>query len=209
MRTAHLIDFLGKNAERVDRRRLPYALILSLSLGLAATAVAMVLLLGVRADVYEARPAGFMLLKFLFTTAVVILASASLLRLARPGGEYTTPLWVLAFPFVAISVLAAINLFVAPQTMLVGHEWRKCLISIPLLAVLPFAFIVWALRRGAPTDLRRTGSVAGLVAGGLSATAYALHGTGDALPYIALWYGTTLALCALTGALVGPRVLRW
>jgi len=116
---------------------------------------------------------------------------------------------VLSFPFIAIFALAVINLLITPQAMLIGPEWWKCLISIPILAVLPFAVIVWAVRRGAPTDLMRTGSVAGLVAGGIGATAYALHGTGDALPYIALWYGSTLALCALAGALLGPRLLHW
>ena len=209
MKTTQLIDFLGKNVEPVDRRQLPCNLLMSLSFGLAAAVVAINLVLGIRTDLYQSRPTEFVLLKLLFTATVVILASASLLRLERPGGEKTTHLIVPALPIIAISVFAAINLLVAPQTMLIGHEWSKCLISIPLLASLPFAAIVYAVRKGAPTDLRRTGGVAGLAAGALAATAYALHGTGDALPYIALWYGSAISLSALAGALLGPRMLHW
>lgn len=116
---------------------------------------------------------------------------------------------MLVVPFMVMMSLAAIDLLVAPRTTLAGTEWPKCLLAIPILAVPPFAAIVWAVRRGAPTELTRTGSVAGLVAGALGAMAYALHGRGDALPYIALWYGGTFALCTLAGALLGPRLLRW
>jgi hypothetical protein len=58
-------------------------------------------------------------------------------------------------------------------------------------------------------DLTRTGAFVGLVAGGISATGYALHCTSDSLPFIALWYGGTIALCTLAGAALGPRLLRW
>jgi len=50
---------------------------------------------------------------------------------------------------------------------------------------------------------------AGLVAGGISAVAYALHCTDDSLPFVALWYGGTIVVCTLAGAALGPRLLRW
>jgi hypothetical protein len=213
MKTAQLIDFLGANVEPVDRGQLPRILIGSFVVGLMLAAIGTFLVLGVRTDLDQLKPVAFVLLKLAFTLAVVALASICLYRLARPGGEYTTRFAVVALPFVVMCALAVVNLSLVPnshwQMLLMGQEWRKCVVSIPLLAVVPFAAIVWALHRGAPTDLTRTGAVAGLVAGGLGATAYALHGTGDALPYIALWYGGTLALCSLAGAMLGPRVLRW
>jgi uncharacterized membrane protein YfcA len=61
--------------------------------------------------------------------------------------------------------------------------------------------------RGA--DLKRTGAMAGLVAGALGATAYAFHCGDDSIPFIAIWYGAMVALCAFIGALLGPRLLRW
>lgn len=38
--------------------------------------------------------------------------------------------------------------------------------------------------------------------------AYALHCTEDSLPFVAVWCGGTIALCALAGAALGPRLLR-
>ena len=77
------------------------------------------------------------------------------------------------------------------------------------IAIVPFAVIIWALRQTAPTDLVRTGALGGLVAGAVSATAYAFHCVDDSLPFVALWYGGTIALCTLAGATLGPRLLRW
>lgn len=90
-----------------------------------------------------------------------------------------------------------------------GDRWLECLISVPIIAIAPFVLIVWAVRRMAPTDLVRAGALSGLLAGGISATAYALHFTDDSLPFVALWYGGTIVLCTLAGAMLGPRLLRW
>jgi hypothetical protein len=51
--------------------------------------------------------------------------------------------------------------------------------------------------------------LAGLVAGGISAMAYALHCANDSLPFVAFWYGGTIVFCTLVGAGLGPRLLRW
>lgn len=61
----------------------------------------------------------------------------------------------------------------------------------------------------APTDLTRAGAVGGIVAGGMSAIGYALHCTDDSIAFIAIWYSGAIVLCALTGAILGPRLLRW
>jgi len=63
--------------------------------------------------------------------------------------------------------------------------------------------------QGAPTNLTLAGAIAGLVAGALGAAAVVVHQTGDSIPFIALWYGGPVALCALVGAILGPRLLRW
>ena len=93
--------------------------------------------------------------------------------------------------------------------MIMGDEWLECIVSIPAIAIVPFAVIMWAVRQAAPTDLFRTGALAGLVAGGVSAAAYALHCTDDTMPFVALWYGSTIVMCTLAGAMLGPRLLRW
>jgi hypothetical protein len=69
--------------------------------------------------------------------------------------------------------------------------------------------LIWALRRAAPTNLKRAGAIAGVVAGALGAAVYAFHCHDDSVPFIAIWYGAPIALFAFVGATLGPRLLRW
>ncbi len=112
-------------------------------------------------------------------------------------------------PFFVIVALAVISLGLAPSShwnkMIVGDEWLECLVFIPVIAILPFAVSIWAVRKAAPTNLVRAGAFAGLVAGGVSAMAYALHCTDDSLPFVAVWYGGTIG-CVPGGAALGPRL---
>jgi hypothetical protein len=108
-------------------------------------------------------------------------------------------------PFAGIVLL---GLGLAPSThwhrMVMEDEWLECLISIPMIAILPFAAVIAAVRTTAPTNLVRTGAFAGLVSGSISAMAYALHCTDDSLPFVAIWYGGTIVLCTMAGAILGP-----
>ena len=76
-------------------------------------------------------------------------------------------------------------------------------------ATIPMAAVIWAVRKGAPTRLRLSGGIIGIVAGGIGAVAYAFNCASDTIPFIAIWYGAAIAICAFIGALLGPRVLRW
>src|SRR5262245_10017355 len=213
MKTDDLIALLATNVEPVDHRQVKRTVIVAVMLGAALALGPTLLLFGVRADLTTAGAAIFLLLKLAFTLALLIPASVYLLRLARPGGERKTPIAFVAAPFVAIVLLAAISLAFAPishwDDMIVGDRWLECLVSIPVIAIVPFAAIILALRRAAPTDLVRAGALGGLMAGAVSATGYALHCMDDSLPFVALWYGGTIAICTLAGALLGPRLLRW
>jgi len=169
--------------------------------------------LGVRADLTATRASVFLLLKVAFALAVVGMAMGYLTRLARPGAERGISPLAIAVPFAGIALLGIINLGMAPSShwngMILGDQWLECLLSIPIIAIVPFAVTILAVRRAAPTKLVRTGAVAGLIAGGISAMAYALHCTDDSLPFVAVWYGGTIVLCTLAGAALGPRLLRW
>lgn len=214
MKTDELIDMLSTNVEPVDRRRLPHALGLAVLVGAGVALCITLLVLGVRPDLSNTSAVVFLCLKLGFAIGVVVLASLFLTKLSRPGGERTTRSPVALAPFVLIVLLAAMSLALAPSShwemMIVGDMWLECLLSIPIIAIVPFAVIIWAVRQfAAPTDLVRTGAFAGLVAGGVSAMGYALHCTDDSLPFVALWYGSTIALCTFAGAMLGPRLLRW
>jgi len=129
------------------------------------------------------------LLKVAVTVVVLLPASIYLIRLARPGGERRTPAVFVAAPFIAVIVLAALSVTFAPRYHWGGafsDEWLECVISIPLIAVLPFAVIIWVVRQMAPTDLARTGAFVGLLAGCVSAIGYAVHCADDSVPFFAL-----------------------
>jgi hypothetical protein len=213
MKTDDLIAMLGTNVEPVDHRQLARTVWIAVGVGAAVALGAMLLLFGIRADLEATGALIFLLLKLAFTLALLVPASIYLLRLARPGGERNIRMVVVAAPFVAIILLGAISLAFAPisywDDMIVGDRWLECLLSIPVIAIVPFAVIVWTLRRMAPTDLVRAGALGGLIAGAVSATGYALHCSDDSLPFVALWYGGTVAICTAAGALLGPRLLRW
>jgi hypothetical protein len=213
MKTDDLIAMLGTNVERVDHRKVARTVSLALAVGAALALCLVFFALGIRTDLKEASAWMFLGVKLTFTIGIVAVTATYLIRVARPGGERRTPTTLVALPFVAMMALAAISLGFAPSShwnkMVVGDQWLECLLSIPIIAIVPFATIVWAMRRTAPTDLVRAGALAGLLAGGVSAVGYALHCTDDSLPFVALWYGGTIALCALAGALLGPRLLRW
>ncbi|GAB6846136.1 hypothetical protein HNR00_003310 [Methylorubrum rhodinum] len=214
MRTNELIEMLSSNIEPTDHRRLKRGLGLAAALGAGAALCVALLLLGVRPDLHHPGVLGFLLLKVAFGAGIVVLAGWLLTKVARPGGETRIRAWVAAAPFFGVMLLAGLSLASAPSShwdrMLVGHMWLECLVSIPIIGVLPFAVLVWAVRRfAAPTDLVRTGALVGLAAGGISAMGYALHCMDDSVPFVALWYGGTIAFCTLAGALLGPRLLRW
>lgn len=216
MKTDELIGLLGASfaSEPAKSPGMLRRIALGAAIGAAGALCLALLALGVRPDLGEGKSLTFLLAKLAFALAVGGLALRYLGRIARPGGERRVHLGIAALPFAAVMVLAALSLANAPAahwgTMLTGHMWLECLVSIPVIAVVPFATLMWAVRKfGAPTDLVRAGALVGLASGGVSAMGYAIHCMDDTVPFIALWYGGTIALCTLAGALLGPRLLRW
>jgi hypothetical protein len=213
MKTEDLISMLSTNVEVVDHRRVGRNIAMAVLAGAAVAAATVCLVLGPRADLIEAGTFVPSLLKVAFTLIILTPASIYLIRLTRPGGERRSSGALIALPFIAVMLLIALSLGFAPGShwkgAILSDDWLECVISIPLIAVVPFAVIIWAVRQMAPTDLARTGAFAGLVAGCLSATGYALHCADDSVPFFALWYGGTIALCTFAGWKLGPKLLRW
>ncbi len=214
MKTDDLIDVLSTNLEAADRGRVWRALVAAFAIGAVVAFAAMLVVLGARADPIDGAHGRFILMKLFFTLSVIALATLLLVKCARPMAERYNAIFLLAVPFVAIAIAAILALgfahWTAWDTMILGKEWLTCLISIPVFAVVPYAALVWALRTaGAPTNLVRTGAIAGLLAGGIGATAYAFHCPDDSLPFVAVWYGITIGLCTFIGAKLGPWLLRW
>ena len=213
MKTEDLISMLGTNVEPVDHRRGGRNIGVAVATGAATAVVTVFFVFGPRTGLTTVATLVPALLKVAVTFIILVPASIYLIRLTRPGGERKSSVALVALPFIAVMLLAALSLQFAPSShwngKSFGDEWLECLISIPLIAIVPFSVIIWAVRQMAPTDLARTGAFAGLVAGCLSATGYALHCAEDSVPFFTLWYGGTLALCTFAGWKLGPKLLRW
>ena len=213
MKTDELINMLGTNLDPVKGGELRNTLMIALAVGAAATLCLMLVTFGLPAHALGGGYSGLKVLALAFTLGLVSAGASFLIRSARPGEPGRKLLMLIGLLFFAILSAGFVALvLVHPAAwggMVFGPRWAACLICIPLFAVAPFASLVWGLRKGAPTNLMRTGTIAGLVAGALGATVFAFHHSSGSIPFIALWYGGPILLCALVGAILGPRLLRW
>jgi hypothetical protein len=211
--TDDLVRMISTNAEAVAYREPQRMILISAGLGAVTALVAMILFLGVRTDLSELGPWIFVVVKSVFTGAIIGISLANLTRIARPGGEERVSFALGLVPFGGALLLATASLVMTPlsnwKALIIGEYWLLCLLCIPLNAIVPFAAIIWAMRQLAPTNLMLAGAMAGRTAGGISAFVYSLHCTDDSFPFIALWYSLTIGLCAVLGGLVGRWLLRW
>ena len=213
MKTEELISMLSTNVEVVDHRRVGRNIGMAVAAGAAVAVATVFFVLGPRANLTAVGTFIPALLKVAFTIIVLVPASVYLIRLTRPGGERRSSVALVALPFIAVMLLVTAGLVFTPgshwKATILSDEWLECVISIPLIAIVPFSVIIWAVRQMAPTDLARTGAFAGMVAGCLSATGYALHCADDSVPFFAVWYIGTIALCTYAGWKLGSKLLRW
>lgn len=209
MRTEKLIDVLSTNLESAGHRQVEKALAVALVVGGLAAFCLMLATVGVRPDIRI----GYLAARLLFALSVAGTGAAVLWRLMRPGAEGRKLSALIAVPFVALAIAGLVAFLVASPSslgsILLGTAWASCIVCIPLFSIAPFAALIWALRKAAPTNLRRAGAAAGLVAGALGAAAYAFYCPDDSLPFIAIWYSAPIALLGLVGAKLGPWLLRW
>ena len=213
MKTDELIDMLGTNIEPVKDGQLRNTVLIGLAMGAVAALCSMLTIFGVPGEAFGDDYFRLTMLALVFSLSLVAAGVSFLIRAARPGNLGRAPLIVIGLLFLAVLSAAMVALMRAHPAawsgMIFGPQWAVCLICIPLFAVAPFASLVWALRREAPTNLRWTGAVAGLVAGALGAAAFSFHHPGGSIPFIVLWYGGPIVMCALVGGVLGPRLLRW
>jgi hypothetical protein len=213
MRTDQLIESLAAELKPIDRTRISRALLSALMIGAIAVLFFMFAVFGSIPNLVERPHPDVFLTKLLFGIGVATTAAIFLPKLARPRAHAQNLPALIFVPFVAIVAAAASTLASVPVTawsdMVFEEHSVRCLFAIPLLAILPFTALVCALRLGAPTDLSFAGAIAGLVAGGLGAATCALPCVDLWIPAIAIWYGVPIGVCAIVGARLGPRLLRW
>lgn len=210
MKTENLIAALSADAATsgtAPERGWPWV-----AAALALSGALLYAVLGPRADMLAAL-APFTLPKTLLPLALGALALALAFRNARPGQPTgRLPLLIVAVPLLA-ALFALLRLALTDPSdwaaQATGRTLLPCLITIPLMALLPLAALLALLRRGAPLSPALAGLAAGLATGGLAATLYSLHCTEDSPLFWALWYSAAIAITGALGALTGARLLRW
>jgi hypothetical protein len=207
---------LSANLEPVNARWLGKTLVLAILAGGTGAAVLMLTTVGPRVGLQSAAHLEWAALKLVLPLSVIGFGIPSLARSMCPGLETRTNWLLVFFPFIAaIAVGLAMLLIVRPEIwirMLLGASQissPRCFLCILSFAVSPLAILIWALREGAPTRLEDSGALAGIVAGGIGAVAYAFNCDSDTIPFITIWYSAAIFLCAFIGAKLGPRLLRW
>ena len=211
MKTEDLIRALA--ADTQDTRPMASRMLMVLVPAMLVSLAALWLVLGFRADLAEALRIPDSVARFALTGALGLLGARIALVLARPEGRDVVRLWPLLAVAAAAAALLAWAYVTTPaegvQMKVVGKTLTTCLVTIPLLSILPVTSIMWALRQGATTAPVLAGFVAGLGGGGLSAAIYALHCTEDSPLFYVPWYGLAIAGVTLVSTLIGARLLRW
>jgi hypothetical protein len=213
MNTDRLIDMLSTNLEPVKGEQLWKTLGWAIVIGLVVAFGVMLACFGIRSDLLAGNHSGALALKIVFALSLVGTGAAFLIKSVVPGQQAERRLALISLPFIA-ACAAAIAIVVrqpafASGGMIGGTAAVLCLFCIPFLGIIPFALLIWAMRKGAPTNLKRSGAVAGLVAGAIGAAVYSFSCPSDSWLFVFLGYSAALALCSIVGAQLGPSLLRW
>ncbi|MDI6026913.1 NrsF family protein [Corticibacterium sp. UT-5YL-CI-8] len=211
MDTERLISTLGKDTATVPPLRA--TLLRGLLAAAALAGIVFFAALGPRADLAAALETVRFLFKFVVTLALAIAAYGAVMALSRPGAPSSHRMLMLLAPVVLLALAGVAEAVSVPEAewaaRALGNNSLLCLTFIPLIGIAPLAVLLNALRAGAPTRPVLTGAVAGLLAGGVAATFYAVHCFDDSPFFVAVWYSLAVAILALAGAAAGRIVLRW
>lgn len=213
MKTDDLISMMAANVAPVERHLPLRRMAQALALGAAGALVLLLLIYGLRPDLQAMLGVPLFWIKLAFPAALAAGSLLVLRRLLRPGLRVGANWAGIAAPGLAIWIASALVLAGAPTAerlpLLMGFTWRSCAFNIALLSLPLCVSVVWAVRAMAPTRLRLTGAVAGLLAGATATMVYCLHCPEMGVPFWGLWYFLGMLIPAAAGLLLGPRLLRW
>jgi hypothetical protein len=151
--------------------------------------------------------------KWTYTISLGVGTVYAVTRLARPTPGSLQRLWFMAIPVLLLAGIGIGELSTTPPAqwlaLWLGRSWMICPWLVLTLAVPIFVGLLWSFRELAPTRLRAAGAAAGLAAGAWAATIYCLHCPETSAIFVLTWYSLGIMLAAGTGAVLGPRLMRW
>lgn len=208
--TDDLIRGLAAQAGRRSSLSFRFSIVLPVALAfsiLAATGV-VVMIAGPRSDLIHILPTW----TFLFKVIGMVLVAAGGFELVwtvvQPGQAPRTVLFLAP----ALVFLLTGALFDRSGFPLLGvHTYSvlNCAGTIIMASIPALAAVLYAMRAGTPTRLRRAGAVAGFLAGSVGGLAYTIACLNDGAAFVAVWYSIAIACVAALGASIGPKLLRW
>lgn len=212
MKTDDLIASLAADA-KAPEMALRRTILLALGVSVLMAFSVWWAMLGPRPDFMPAMHTMRFVFKFVVTLVLAGTAAIVAFPMSRPlpAPSKWRPLLLLAPALLVAAVIFELAMIPSSEWMKVwmGHNARICMESIPAIAAGPLALMLFAMREGAPANPRRSGAIAGLIAGAIGAFFYAAHCFDDSPLFVATWYTIAIGFVSLVGALVGERVLRW
>jgi hypothetical protein len=212
VRTKDLIELLAKDGQS-PATELNRVVALAFLGGVALIALVFALAIGARADLSEAIWTTRVIFKMAVVIALAIVGFGLLMQLGRPTGRFTSWVWLVVAVTAALVAGVVFELAVVPSgqwiTSLNGTNRMLCLVAVPALSIIPLAGAFAGLRHGAPRDAVWAGAGAGLAAGAVGATLYALNCNNDSPLFVATWYPIAIGMVVLLGAMIGRVALRW
>jgi hypothetical protein len=211
MKTGSLIGMLAQGAGPAPSPAIAQRLCLALAVGLVASCALALLTIEPLSAATFATPAPWIKL----TYAISLGLTAALLtgQLARPIARLSSQIVAVAAVFLAMVSVAGLSFLQIPPGLhtaaLLGQTWWMCLWLLLGFSLPALAATLWAERGLAPTRLRAAGFACGLLAGAVDATGYSLARPESSAAFVAIWYSLGIAMTALLGTALGPRLLRW
>ena len=213
MKTEHVISLLAAGLVRQSRRAVLNRFSIALTVGVLAAIAAIVLSRGVQPHLVRLLSTPMFWGKVAFPLLIGVAAIVLAARLSIPGASLGRAWLMLAFPYAVIWAVALAELLMTPaggrQALVFGHTWRQCPLFIALLSVPCYMALSWAMRGLAPTRLRLSGAVVGLLAGAVGTLVYVLRCPEMSVPFWASWYSVGMAIPALAGWLLARVAFRW
>ncbi|MEE9432983.1 MAG: DUF1109 domain-containing protein [Sphingorhabdus sp.] len=167
---------------------------------------------GVRADLLAGKPEALFLLRSGILGLLGFASAYSVLAMASPSVGKHHSSWQMALVGAILFPLAGIVALATGDTGLTDAPLSSglaCLFYSAVTAAATAIPMVVTLRKGAPTSPERAGWLTGVASGGLGTLAYNFHCPYDSLVYTGVWYGCTVAVCAVAGRLIVPKLIRW
>ncbi len=187
---------------------------LALTLMTAALFAALVVVFaGIRGDILMGIPDPMFFLRGGALLLLGLTSSYAVIAMSQPavGNSFKGWVWALFAALLFPATAAVMAMIAAPDNMaiFVSRYGVECLAISMLVGTGIAAAQVFWLRRGAPVAPDRTGWLVGMSSGALGAAAYSLHCPFNSIFYIGLWYSLAVAICAILGRLIVPRLIRW